>query len=59
MNAFIPDVIAEENNFSKSSINYSERGIPADLCLSNKVFENILIDTLLEEANNNPITDAA
>ena len=59
MNSFIPDVVLEENRFSRNANNYVEKGIPTDLCLQNKVVENVIIDSLLEAVQQASISDAA
>ena len=59
MNAFIPDVVNEDNKFSKDMAKYVNNGIPADLYLPNKVVENTLIDTIVEESKKSAVSNAA
>jgi hypothetical protein len=51
MNSFIPEAISEENKFYARTKRYVEKGIESDLCIENKIIENILIDTILESVD--------
>ena len=51
MNSFVPAAIQAENQFYALTSKFAKNDIPQNLNMENKVFENILLDTLLEQTN--------